>query len=572
MRKLIWFLPLLLLVALLSGNLTFAQSRVSSFGCEDPYSLCTERQFNRSFEYPGRYIGHDEPSLLFYSDERGSGNYNVYRMVLPTDPQVFPTDANRNGTGGPTVWNFQLHPAFWFGMALCDSESYPLATNKCEPDTDENIFDDPNPKSEEYIGHHPGAAFLELQFYPPGWVNSYTQNQYAAALHINSFNEQALGPKGPIDNNADCQNKVGLEPTIFALLTLDGKSQAPADALNNDPNKQAVLQGETFLMNPGDRLVVTIRDTPDGLRTTVEDLTTGQTGFMTASIANGFAQIIFDPNPTATCSSRPYAYHPMYSTSSEHTRVPWAAHSYNVAFSDEIGHFNYCDVQDGSIIPGLLGACISSPVESEASKGVHNEVDDFFCVDTASSTIFGSLAPLGGCLDSDVDFDGIPYHHAWPGSGPDPYGFSGVPGPVRFTSPKFASKHASKHEKGGDGGDGGDGENSDLKNFDRVAFEADLPAIEDSSVCDVNTGNGCVNPPPGALFYPIYSTTEIGEGCWWQLGGSAIPGTKNDFGGSSATEFSTLLGSVYIDGTLSHPSSILGFENFHRVLSHNPCR
>jgi len=34
------------------------------------------------------------------------------------------------------------------------------------------------------------------------------------------------------------------------------------------------------------------------------------------------------------------------------------------------------------------------------------------------------------------------------------------------------------------------------------AFEADIPAIEDSSVCDSTTGAGGVNPPPGALFYP----------------------------------------------------------------------
>src|SRR5215469_609848 len=68
----------------------------------------------------------------------------------------------------------------------------------------------------------------------------------------------------------------------------------------------------------------------------VKDVTTGQTGSMTASVANGFAQIVFDPTAT-TCKSRPYAYHPMYSTSSETTNVTWAAHTLNVAFSDEIG-------------------------------------------------------------------------------------------------------------------------------------------------------------------------------------------------------------------------------------------
>jgi hypothetical protein len=57
---------------------------------------------------------------------------------------------------------------------------------------------------------------------------------------------------------------------------------------------------------------------------------------MTASADNGFAQVDYEPT-AATCTQTPYSFHPMYSTSSEHTRVPWAAHSYNVAFADEIG-------------------------------------------------------------------------------------------------------------------------------------------------------------------------------------------------------------------------------------------
>jgi hypothetical protein len=140
-------------------------------------------------------------------------------------------------------------------------------------------------------------------------------------------------------------------------------------------------------------LIVTVRDTEDGLLTMVQDLTTGQTGFMTASVANGFAQIAFDPE-AKTCTSRPYAYHPMYATSNEHTRVPWAAHSFNGAFSDEIGHYNYCDKQDNSIIPGF-GACLNRPAEAETDPktGQHNEAGDLACVDTASSVMFGSNAP-----------------------------------------------------------------------------------------------------------------------------------------------------------------------------------
>ena len=551
------------LAGLLAVQQIPAQERIDRFSCEQPFSLCTERQYNRSFdpEYKGRYIGHDEPSLLFYSSVKGSGNHYVSTLVLPTDPSTFPTDANPNGTGGPTVWNFQLHPTFWYGMALCDSESSPNFSNRCKPDTDDNIFDSGDPTSPRYIGHHPGTAFLELQFYPPGWVSGFTPFQYAVALHINSLSIKGVGLPGSIANNQDCQNKVGLETTSFALLTLDGKSQAPGDPLSHDPNKHAVIPGETFLMNPGDTLIVTIRDTEEGLLTMVQDVTTGQTGFVIASIANGFAQIVFNPH-AKTCTSRPYAYHPMYATSSEHTRVPWAAHSFNVAFSDEIGHFNYCDSTDNSILNPGIGACVSSPVEAETdpTTGKHNEADDLFCVDPGISVAFGSIVPLGGCLDSDVDFDGVPYHNAWPGTPPDPFGFSAVPVPIRFTSLKF---------KPADGEDESEGP---LQNFSRVAFEADIPAIEGSD-CHTLTGAGCTNPPPGALFYPIYSTTSISGQCWWQLGGPLIPGTTNSFGGNSATEYSTLLGSVYqLTTPPHHASSIVLFENYHQTLPNNPCQ
>jgi hypothetical protein len=527
---------------------------INSFNCEDRYSLCTERQDNQSYDpaYKGRYIGHDEPSLLFYSNVPGSGNYNRYTITLPKDPATFPTDAHRDGSGLPTVWNFQLHPAFWFGMALCDTESYPEFTHSCKPDTDANIFDSGDPDSPKYIGHHPGTAFLELQFYPPGWVNGYTQTQYAAAVAMFSFNLKPLGPSGPIPNNNACLRTVGIEPANLALITVDGKSQAPADPLNHDPAKQSVIPGETFLMSPGDTLVVTLFDTPAGLRVTVQDLTSGQTGSMTASQANGFAQVIFDPG-AATCQSRPYAFHPMYATSSPHTRVPWAAHTYNVAFSDEIGHFNYCDVQNNSIFPGI-GACLQSPVEDEIIAGRH-EPDDFFCVDTASSIVFGSLQPFGGCLDSDGDFDGVPYHHAWAGSGEDPWQFSAVPDPIRFTSAKFLPSHGGEH----------------LRGYSRVAFEADMPAIETPVGCSTRTGVGCTNPPPGSLFYPIYTTTQRNDQCWWQFGGAGIPGTTNTFGGNSTTEFGELLGSIYIAGTSSNPGSIVLHENFRRILPNNPC-
>src|SRR6266478_489078 len=553
MRVLKYLVPVLLF-GLLAGGQTFAQATIDRFSCEAPFSLCTERQHNRSLdpEYLGRYIGHDEPALLFYSNVSGSGNHYVSKLELPTDPSTFPTDANSNGTGGPTVWNFQLHPTFWYGMALCDTESFPNFNHSCLPDSDSNIFDDADPRSPRYIGHHPGTAFLELQFYPPGWVNSFSTTQYAASLHINSFSVRAAGPRGPIGNNIDCQQKVGLETTAFALLTLDGKSQAPGDPLNNDPNKFAVLPGETFLMNPGDTLLVTVRDTEDGVLTQVDDLTTGQTGFMTASKANGFAQIVFNP-AAKTCSSRHYAYHPMYATSSEHTRVPWAAHSFNVAFSDEIGHYNYCDA-----VSAQGGHCTQAGINDPGGL----DVDDRGCFDAAFNAALG-LVPIGGCFGEDDDFDGVPYQLVWPGTFTNKKLDRSLHAqPVQFTSPLFRDREGEKRD------------------YRRVAFETNLPRIEFatnppcqrhiSNPADPNPGQDCVNPPVGANVYPFFTTRggDEGENCMWQEGGAHIPGTTNIFGGSSTTEFGSLL-------ALAYPAAggvpTFRFNDFRQVLKRNPC-
>ena len=145
----------------------------SSF-CERHEYLCTENAFNYT---DGKHIGHDEPSLLFYSATPGAGNAAIYNLTLPKDPPKLP---KQNGTGG--TFNFQLHPAFWFGIAMCDTQSFPEFSNACVPDTDANIFDNPDPTAADFIGKHPGTAFMEMQFYPPGWVTSCDARHWCAAL------------------------------------------------------------------------------------------------------------------------------------------------------------------------------------------------------------------------------------------------------------------------------------------------------------------------------------------------------------------------------------------------------
>ena len=55
-------------------------------------------------------------------------------------------------------------------MTLCDTQSAPEYTRKCTPDSDTNNLVGANPDSPNYIGRHPGNAFMELQFYGPGYV------------------------------------------------------------------------------------------------------------------------------------------------------------------------------------------------------------------------------------------------------------------------------------------------------------------------------------------------------------------------------------------------------------------
>ena len=112
------------------------------------------------------------PAVLL--EQPGSGNNVTFQMVLPKDP---PTRPQQDGSGGTD--NFQLHPTFWIGMAMCDSQGSPNpdgtaltghATVPCKPDSNSNIYESSNPASSHYMGLGPGQAYEEMQFYPPGWV------------------------------------------------------------------------------------------------------------------------------------------------------------------------------------------------------------------------------------------------------------------------------------------------------------------------------------------------------------------------------------------------------------------
>ncbi len=293
-------------------------------------------------------------------------------------------------------------------------------------------------------------------------------------------------------------------------------------------------------MNPGDRIKIHMHDTRSGFRVDLTDLTTHQRGSMTASVANGFAHVLYTPNAT-TCRSAPYAFHPEYSTANPRGNT-WSAHTYNVAMSDEIGHFENClqvDADFNCVVPGAQDA-----------SGLDPDDDNSFCVPASDST----LVKINGCFSGDGDWDGQSYRKDWPGTIRNPFLDRLLhPTPVMFTSP-VAKGHI---------------------NYAKVAFEADLPRIEapDSQdnppFCDRTTGANCVNPPMGAQFYPIFTTAQRYGSCLWQQGGAHLPHTTNTFGGTSTAEYGPLLRTVYPSTGFT---TIYRYNNFNSGDMRNPCR
>ncbi len=236
----------------------------------------------------------------------------------------------------------------------------------------------------------------------------------------------------------------------------------------------------------------------------------------------------------------PYAFHPEYSTGNPRGNT-WSAHTYNVAYSDEIGHFENCIELD---------ADFNCAVSADDEPGGTPDEDDAFCVPGEDSL----LIHINGCFFDDGDFDGPSYQKDWPGTDPNPYKDALYhPSPVLFTSPLANGK----------------------TNYSDVAFEADLPRIEaaDSQFnppfCNRTTGEHCVNPPAGAEFYPFYSTRWDHGTCTWQEGGKYIPGTINDFGGNSTSAFGPLLLTPY---PTTGNVIVYRYNNFQNDLGTNPCR
>ena len=501
-------------------------------------ALCTD-VFNRHdvkvngkwhsgrFEDNGHYIGHDEPSVKFISHKPGSGNTMSYVVKLPVDPKKAAT------SNGKVTHYGELSVAPWFGLPMCDPNSYPQ--NPCTPDSDTNTG----------LGAptDAGSAFMELQFYAPGFTPfasniSCDTTKWCARLTIDSlaatFNFAFINPA--------CT-----EPVNAAYLQRNGvPTGPPSPQLSNlaslSPNAQ------TLMMNPGDVLKVSISDPAAGFTTRVTDLNTGQTGFMTASAANGFMN-----TNVQTCDGTPFTFHAEYSTAAQQNQVPWAALEGGVLMQQEIGHFETCNSVSNQFplsFPGFsdpqvfqtctggsegknatgegpcnprTGICQNATTEgtngpvacptNDANSGALCEFSDGECFNGGARTVMENGVPttehmaVTGCLDNlfqngDLDFDGTDYQaNSWPD------GSANTPTAWQYLGPF-----------------GPDG-----RLYPQIQFETNAPASE--SLCDTTKGTNCVVKPLGSNFYPFWSMNnrQFRGACTWNFG-NVLPVTRNTFG------------------------------------------
>jgi hypothetical protein len=426
----------------------------------------------------GYYIGHDEPTIEFYSTRPGSSTDVTWQQTLPQDPPSLPTV---KAPLTDTTHFFELMPELWYSMALCDQRSYPLLP--CKPDSDTNT---PH-------GSYPGggAAFLELQFYPPGFppfadALSCDGVHWCAALTIDSLECTA----GFTVCNNNC-----VEPINFAFIARNGVPAGPPSPQLSDL-RSFTPDRDTLLMNPGDRLKIRIFDDRNAgaLETRITDLTTGKSGYMIASAKNGFMD-----TSIADCSGSPWNFRPLYSTAKPANLGGWAAANINVAY--EVGHFTPCtrvkgssSVSLGSFSDRAWRTC-KGPYERTTSKDSSNpETTDFPCFRAGDTHGPLHTAPdlATGCLSADLDYDGTSYFADWPNSLK----------PGMFPSAMTISQPTTINGA----------------HYPSIQFLTDNPASD--SRCSPSHMTGCVVPPrqaPGH-FYPYWTEAMVRKSCVWEFG------------------------------------------------------
>ena len=486
----------------------------------------------------GHYIGHDEPDATFLSNAPGSGNNVTWTETLGRDPNGTP--GNSHPGSDLSKW-FELSPAPWFSMALCDPNSFPLTP--CAPKSDSN--------APTCVGLNCGAttqgggsAFMEMQLYPPGnapFVDSEScdATHWCAALTIDSFTGSPTQAANPA-----CQ-----EPANFAFIQQNGVPTGPPSP--QDANTSTFVPNtSTLLMNPGDTISTRMSDAPapgggEAFEVIINDLTTHKTGFMQASAANGFMT-----TSPADCSGTAFNFQPEYNTAAKGNIIPWAAITADISTEFETGHFEACtslaqplpNYFDPNDTGGNYGQCQGPYESSTTADSSTDETSDTMCYPKGDTHpgyngpgTFTAPVQVSHCQanvfqNGDLDFDGTPYWKEWP------TGLRTTIYPSSFLE-KFPTSNG--------------------RQYSQFFFQTDVALSE--STCTASTLAGCTVPPAGpGGFYPYWSSLRPSSGdCSLEFGNVSAGFGVNNYGKDAQY------------GTNQYPT--LGYPEFESAVHLNPC-
>jgi hypothetical protein len=487
------------------NGLSPIQKSARAMDCADIRGFATgdsRNMWDNRFWDNGVYIGHDEPDATFLSKRPGSGNDVTWTETLGTDPRSAPTDSK---PGKDVSHWFELTPAPWLSMAMCDPNSYPQ--NPCIPDSDQNTGSG--------LATDAGSAFMEMQFYPPGNApfedsESCDNTHWCGALTIDSL----ACTFGFATCSANCE-----EPVNFAFIQTNGVPTGPP-APQTSTVATFTPNSHTLLMNSGDKVSVRLSDARargggDAFTVVIDDLTRHTSGFMQASAANGFMT-----TSAADCSGTPFNFEPEYSTASAANIIPWAALQTDISTEFETGHWEPCaslsdeitNPFDPADVGGTYNECNGPYETAGGTEGAEaGDANCYYAGDTHPGFDGpGSFSPpdeMTGCQDNvfqngDLDFDGTPYWAEWPTSTTP-----GIhPGSFVDSPPTTAGR-----------------------SYSRWFPQTDVALSE--STCSEG-GSGCTVPPSGpGAFYPYWSLATSHGQCAFEFGD--VSSRVNDFGGDA---------------------------------------
>ena len=303
MRRMVVLFFALLPVVALSTGVTVVQGTSTSTGYGE--SLC---QHGHSVPRPVQSIGENGE---YIGPRRADGAVPVEPARVPAQRRDLHDDAAEEPAAAAEPGRHRRHlglPAAGDVLARHDDvrhasrrRSSPTRARRTATRT---RGPSPNPKSPNYIGKHPGNAFMEVQFYSPGYVPQFdgfgcSATQYCATLTIDSLSDQP-------QHRRSAEQRLPHNHFLVGRSRSTGRTSPRAASrrrrrtrwrCRDDPNADGPQprpdQGpadEPRRHDPGaharhaGRVRVDITTSPPA------------SGSMTASIANGFGQVLFQPN------------------------------------------------------------------------------------------------------------------------------------------------------------------------------------------------------------------------------------------------------------------------------------